>query len=295
MIITNANLQALRTNFSALFQGGFDSAPVFSDQLATTVPSTTSINTYGFLDRIPTMRKWVGARVIQNLKEQAAQIVNEPYELTVGVDRDDIEDDNLGIYPALFRDMGIQARKWPDRMLKTALQAGTSTLGFDGANFFGNAHVLGSQAAQQNNYTTTALTAPNYATVRANMMSYVGADGEPIGVMPDLLVVPPQLEATARTILNADMINNGETNIWKGSSRLLVVSELGNEPTVWYLADTSKAIRPFVFQQRKAPQFVSMTSETDEEVFNNKLFRYGVDARGAVGVALWFLCARCIA
>lgn len=294
MIISNASLAALRTNFSALYQAAFDSAPVFHDQLATTVPSTTSINTYGFLDRIPKMRKWVGPRQIQNLRERAAQIINEPYELTVGVDRDDIEDDNLGMYPALFKDMGIQAKKWPDQLLKTALQSGTSLTGFDAVAFFSNAHPL-SGTNQSNNFTGTALNSTNYPTVRAAMSSYVGADGEPLGVEPDLLIVPPQLEGVARTILNADMINNGETNVWKGSARLLVVRELSNEPTVWYLADTTKAIKPFVFQQRKAPQFVSKTAETDENVFHDRQFLYGMDSRGAVGYALWFLCARAIA
>lgn len=294
MIISNASLAALRTNFSALFQAAFDSAPVFHDQLATTVPSTTSINTYGFLDRIPKMRKWVGPRQIQNLRERAAQIINEPYELTVGVDRDDIEDDNLGMYPALFKDMGIQAKKWPDQLVKTALQSGTSLTGFDGVPFFSNAHPL-SGSNQSNNFTGTALNAANYVTVRAAMSSFVGADGEPLGVTPDLLVVPPQLEGTGRTILNADMINNGETNVWKGSARLLVVPELANEPTVAYLFDTTKAIKALVFQQRKAPQFVAKTAETDENVFHDRQFLYGMDSRGAVGYALWFLAARMIA
>lgn len=294
MIISNASLAALRTNFSALYQAAFDSAPVFHDQLATTVPSTTSINTYGFLDRIPKMRKWVGPRQIQNLRERAAQIINEPYELTVGVDRDDIEDDNLGMYPALFKDMGMQAKKWPDQLIKTALQSGTTLTGFDAVPFFSALHPL-SGSNQSNNFTGTALNAANYATVRAAMSSFVGADGEPLGVEPDLLVVPPQLEGVARTILNADFINNGETNVWKGSARLLVVRELSNEPTVAYMFDTTKAIKALVFQQRKAPQFVSKTAESDENVFHDRQFLYGMDSRGAVGYALWFLAARMVA
>ena len=67
MIITNASLAALRTNFSNIFQSAFASAPVFADQLATTVASSTGVNTYGFMDRIPKMREWVGERQIQNL------------------------------------------------------------------------------------------------------------------------------------------------------------------------------------------------------------------------------------
>lgn len=298
MIIKNSTVQALRTNFGRQFQSAFDSAPTFYDQLCTTVASSTGVNTYAFLDRIPKMREWVGPRQIQNLKEYGAQITNLDYESTIGVDRNDIEDDNLGVYAPLMSELGRQARKWPDQLLKAALQAGTSATGFDGVAFFSGTHPL-SGSNQSNNYTSTALSVANYASTRAAMMGLVGADGEPLGVMPDLLVVPPQLEGTARTILNAEMIadtnGGGTTNVWRGSSRLLVVPELANQATTWYLVDSSKGVRPFIFQQRKAPSLVMRDGPTDDNVFFDRQVVFGADARGAVGYALWFLAARCIA
>ena len=44
------------------------------------------------------MREWIGDREIQNLSASDYTIKNKDYELTVGVDRNDIEDDTLGIY-----------------------------------------------------------------------------------------------------------------------------------------------------------------------------------------------------
>jgi phage major head subunit gpT-like protein len=298
VIISNSTLAALRTNFSNIFQGAFSSAPTFADRMATTVASSTGVNTYAFMDRVPKMRQWVGERQVQNLKEFGAQIVNQPYELTIAVDRDDIEDDNLGVYSPLMAEMGRQAAKWPDQLLVAALQAGTSGLGFDAQAFFSTTHPL-SGSNQSNNFTSSALTAPNYATARASMMAYRGADGEPLGVMPDLLVVPPQLEAIGRTILNAEMIadtnGGGTSNVWRNSAQLLVVPELANEATTWYLLDTSKGVRPFIFQQRKAPLLTMKDGELDENVFHQRQFLYGAEARGAVGYALWFLAARGIA
>lgn len=299
MIITSATLNALRTNFSSLFQSAFSGSPVFYDQLATVVQSSTGVNTYGFLDRVPKMRQWVGERQIQNLKEYSAQITNQPFELTISVDRDDIEDDNLGVYAPLMSEMGRQAAKWPDQLLVSALQNGTSSNGFDGVAFFAATHPLDPAANQSNNFTSTALSAANYASVRASMMALKGADGQPLGVMPDLLVVPPQLEGTARVILNAEMVadanGGGTTNVWRNSSRLLVVPELAGQATTWYLVDSSKGVKPFIFQQRKAPLLTMMDSEKDENVFMQRQFMYGAEARGAVGYALWFLAARAIA
>ena len=77
----------------------------------------------------------------------------------MGVNRDDIEDDQLGVYNPLFDELGRNARKWPDQVLKTVLQAGTTNLGFDGVAFFASTHPLNPAGNQSNNFTTTALSA----------------------------------------------------------------------------------------------------------------------------------------
>ena len=295
MIISNPTLNSLRTNFSALFQRGYGRTAPFSDKLCTTVPTSTKIQTYGFLERLPKMRKWVGPRIAQNLKEKAAIIISDPYELTLEVDRDDVEDDNLGQYAMLFEDMGESVACHPDDLTKAALQAGTTNEGFDEVPFFSALHVMGAQAAQANNYTGTALNATNYAAVRASMMSLVGEDGDPLDVQPGLLVVPPQLEGMGRTILNNEYLANGATNEWRNSAQLMVLPKLANQATTWYMFDTHRAIKALIFQQRKKPKFVQKTAETDDNVFFEKKFVYGADCRDNVGYALWWLAARAIA
>lgn len=55
----------------------------------------------------------------------------------------------------------------------------------------------------------------------------------------------------------------------------------------WYLLDTSRALKPLIYQNRKPYHFVSLTNEEDEAVFSRKEFRYGVDARSNVGYGFW--------
>jgi phage major head subunit gpT-like protein len=55
----------------------------------------------------------------------------------------------------------------------------------------------------------------------------------------------------------------------------------------WYLMDTSRSLKPLIFQERKGMQFVAMDNPNDESVFMNKLFRYGVDTRCNVGFGFW--------
>jgi phage major head subunit gpT-like protein len=295
MLITKAAIQQLQVGFSGIYRAGWNMTEPKLVSLATTVPSSTRTNTYGWMGRLLKMRKWDGPRVIQNLNTHAYQLENEPYELTVGVDRDDIEDDQLGVYNPLFEELGRNAQKWPDQTLKTALQAGTTNLGFDGVAFFASTHPLNPAGNQANNFTGTALSTTNFATVRAAMAGFTGEDGEPLGVNPDTLIVPPQLADTANTIVTAEFGASGATNVQRGQAKVVVVPELANAATTWYLADNSNAIKGLVWQLRKAPEFVSKTELTDDNVFFQKQFVWGVDARGVAGYGPWFLMSRAIA
>jgi len=55
----------------------------------------------------------------------------------------------------------------------------------------------------------------------------------------------------------------------------------------WYLLDTSRALKPLIYQERKKPQFIRMTQEEDEAVFMRGEYRYGVDLRCNVGFGFW--------
>ena len=54
-------------------------------------------------------------------------------------------------------------------------------------------------------------------------MEMKGDYGRPLGIKPNLLVVPPALESAGRKILNSENASGGETNEWKGTAELLVV------------------------------------------------------------------------
>ncbi len=295
MLITGANIEALNKGFSKKYRSAYDSTPEWGDRVATTIPSSHGTEVHGWMQRILKMRAWDGPRLIQNLNTHSYVLTNRTYENTVGVGVNEIEDDSLGVYDPLFSEMGRQSRKWKDQRLKVALQSGTTELGFDGVAFFSTAHPLDPAGNQSNNFTSTALNATNFDTVRASMREYTGEDGEPLGVEPNLLVVPPALEKEALEIVAAERNSSGATNVLKGTAEVLVVPELANQTTTWYLMDTTKGIKPLVFQLRQAPKMTQMTKMDDPNVFHDDKFLWGVKARGVEGYALWWLAARCIA
>ena len=62
----------------------------------------------------------------------------------------------------------------------------------------------------------------------------------------------------------------------------------GSDPA-WYLLDTSRALKPIVFQERTKPELEAMTSTQDEGVFMRDEYRYGIRYRCNAGVGFWQL------
>lgn len=61
----------------------------------------------------------------------------------------------------------------------------------------------------------------------------------------------------------------------------------------WYVLDTTRALKPLIYQSRKQPNFVAMTAETDPNVFTKAELQYGVDARGNAGFGFWQMAQVC--
>ena len=293
MKINSTSLNALRVGFKTSFQGGLAQAQSQYGRVATTVPSSAKSEMYGWLGKLPRIREWIGDRLVQNLSEHDYEIKNKSFEQTIGVDRDDIDDDNLGIYAPLFSEMGMETAAHPDSLVFPLLNAGFATACYDGQYFFDTDHPViqedGSTASVANTDggagtpwfllctkralkpiiyqqrkpfefvamdnpddpnvfnrkefqygvdgrsnvgfgfwqfawgSKQTLDAAHYATGRAAIMGMKGDHGKPLGLVPDLLVVPPSLEGAGRQILQSQLVNGGESNQWAGTAELLVV------------------------------------------------------------------------
>lgn len=143
MIITAGALSALNTGFRNDFNTGLAGVKPQWSTVATRIPSTRSSNTYGWLNAWPGMREWIGDRQVKSLSESAYTIVNKPFESTVAVPRDAIEDDEFGVYGPMMQSMAQAAAEHPDQLVFTLLKAGFTTPCYDGQNFFDDEHPVG--------------------------------------------------------------------------------------------------------------------------------------------------------
>lgn len=140
MIVNRNNILDMFRGFNVIYQEAWAAAPSMYQQVATVVPSTTSEETYAWLGTMPRMREWVGDRVVHSLKTGSYTIKNKPFEMTIGVDRDHIDDDKMGIYRPFVQQMAADARTFPDELVFPLLSGGFTSLGFDGQYFFDTDH-----------------------------------------------------------------------------------------------------------------------------------------------------------
>ncbi|WP_315742825.1 MULTISPECIES: Mu-like prophage major head subunit gpT family protein [unclassified Bradyrhizobium] len=140
MIINRQNLDGLRVGFQTAFQGQLAQTATMYQRVATVVPSTHGSEAYGWLGKIPSVREWLGERIIQSLSESSFVVKNRDFELTIGVDRNHIEDDTLGMYTPIFQSFGESVAAWPDQLIWPLLLAGFSTNCYDGQYFFDTDH-----------------------------------------------------------------------------------------------------------------------------------------------------------
>lgn len=199
--------------------------------------------------------------------------------------------------------IGEAARTHPDDLLFDLMNNGhlSSAVCHDGQNFFDTDHPVSledSSLGTQSNYRTSmTLDATNFFTMRAAMAGFKGDSGRNLRVVGTTLVVPPALEKVARETVAAATVSTGGANVAYQLADVVVANELGGDATkdkTWYLLDTRKVIKPFVYQVRRPTTFVQKFSETDDNVLMRDEYLWAATGRYNLGYGPWFLAMKCV-
>lgn len=290
MIVNNGTISQLYKTFKTISMAQLESQKPKWAIIAMLVTSTTRQNDYGWLNSVPGMREWIGERQVQNLSESGYSIRNRDFELTVSVDRNDIDDDNLGIYSSMFQQLGYSVAYSPDEIIFDLLRRAFEEKCYDGKAFFASNHPVGRKTFS--NVSNKTLTATELETALGLMRSQTNEQGRPLRVFMNKpkLLVGPLLEATARRIVGLATLPQGGDNPNYGAAEIEMVPEfVGEAAAFWVLADVSQPIKPMILQRRKEPEFVRKDASSDDNVFNQRQFVYGYDDRKAAGFGFWQL------
>jgi phage major head subunit gpT-like protein len=286
MVVNSANLSALFTTFKTIFSQAFEAVTPQYDKVALTSTSTTAQEIYVWLEAFPKLREWIGEREINNIKQQDWTIKNKEWESTIAVPRAKIEDDQYGVFSPLIKFMGASTKVHPDEIVFSLLNDGFTAKGYDGKTFFATDHAFGS------NKGTGALSPTSYGAALAAIGRIKDAKGKPLfnGSEQLTLVTGPELEATARAILNNDFISvtggSTQNNVWKNSAQYVKSAQI-TSATAWYIVVNYNGLLPLVYQMRKTPEFIQkIDPNSSDHVFMQNEFLYGVYSRDNAGYGL---------
>lgn len=305
-VVTSDLLAGLRTGYHALWNDQFLAAQNLENirsLIAMQVDSTTLDESYNWFETVPKMREWIGERQLSGLAAVNYTIRNKDWEATLEVDRNEIEDDKLGLIKPRIAQLAMEAVRAQEDLVVTQLEAGTTGLAYDGQFFFDTDHTTPGatyQTNQSNKLTGTGVTLAallvDYAAAVAAMRNFKDSEGRPMNLRPTHVLAPPALEGVFRQMLNSSFIPtpavSGSGNPWLNSAQLLISGYL-TDANDWYLLALDQPVRPIVFQMRKQPTFNAMDNPNNNEAaFMRKRFMYGVDGRWNAGYGFWQMAIR---
>ncbi|HUW35622.1 MAG TPA: Mu-like prophage major head subunit gpT family protein, partial [Planctomycetota bacterium] len=160
--------------------------------------------TYRWLGQVPQMREWFGGRNPKGLSHEGITIANRKFESTLEISVDDLRRDKTSQISLRIGELAIRTASHWLKLLNTLIEAGTSSLCYDGHYFFDTAHAEGSSGTQLNALaagqvpkldvtTATAPTPDEMASailgVIGYMLGYKDDQGEPMNELAREFIV----------------------------------------------------------------------------------------------------------
>lgn len=296
--IPNLLTPGLRTEFEVAYQQRVEDGVV--KQIATIINTKLSSQKYAWLGSVPVMQEFIDERKPAGMKEYNYTIEDKTFEASIAVDRRAIEDEQYDMIRMRIRDLAGRVAQHRHRIVVEQFANGFTKSGYDGVSFFNTAHptVPGSTYS---NRATEALSATALANGFTQMMGVPDDKGEPLGMMPDTLVVGPKLQWTALELIESPIAvykgnptdSAGSTpyrNVFQGKLRLVVSPYLtGTFDDYWFLLDTAHDLKGVILQQRSdiPVEFSALDAGNSDATWWNDRIYYGVRARYNVGYGLW--------
>ena len=292
-------LPGLRTEFELAYRSELDRS--IADQLATVINTTMPIQKYAWLGATPPMREFIDERRPSGLSAYAVTIEDKTFESSIAVDRRAIEDDQLDMIRLRIRDLALRVAAHRQQIVVEALSGGFTATGYDAVSFFNTAHPIPGGTTYSNR-TTSPLDATALGEAISTMMLAPDDVGQPLGIVPDTLVVGPKNLWAAIELVDSPVVVYKPSavdstpatpylNAFHGKLKIVASPFLtGSADDYWFLLDTKRPIRGVILQQRSdvPVEFSALeASSGSESAWMRDRYHYGVRARYNVGYGLW--------
>ncbi len=111
--------------------------------------------------------------------------------------------------------------------------------------------------------------------------------GQDAATHPDEMVFDVVNNAFATRCYDGQYFFDTDHPVGPPGRQVSVSNFQGGSGKTWMLLDTTRILKPFIYQKRRDYAFTAKTSLTDDAVFNRNMFVWGADGRGNAGLGLW--------
>ena len=296
----------IRAMFYVALQGAYQAS--FLPQIGNTFRSDQPSEIYRFLGQLPAMRRWIGQRQIAQANPYQLTIINDAWEGSTGVAKQDLERDKTGQVRAKISQLAVRAVELPEKLL-TGILTDNETA-YDATALFADRSALSTGGARDNRLTDVTAAADARVVTSAEMAAaildgianIIGAhddQGEPLNgraqqfaVMFPTAYIGPVTAALADVFTSAGVSNTlrstpfGVTPIH--NARLAAPTSSSG---MIYVFRTDTPVRSVIWQEEKMPGFEAL-QEGSDHAFHTGEFLYGTDMRGNAAAGLPEMCAR---
>jgi len=264
-----------------------------ADILSTEVPSTSASEKYGWLGDLPAVQEWLGDKVAGTLTDYNFTIVNKDWYSAIDIDRNELDDDQLGRILPRVQMLAQRMKAYRGALIALLIVNSLVSLAYDGAAYFAN------RAAPNDNLlagtgVTLATLLVDIAAARAAMFEFQTDQGVPMGCEMDTIVCPPAIEGVmlqaCRSAVAAPVLTGITYNPPQQWIKNVIVLPGLADVNDWYGFASGYAIKPFIYQNRKAPDLVL----DDTQVKKNRKLIYSAEARGNAGYGLFQMGIRTV-
>lgn len=286
-MITSQDLQLLRVGISEVFFQNF-AKPSFYEKVYTVKESKQEYEEYLHIAGLPNLLEWNsdGGELPVVAPIQGAKIffMHKDYGYMWSISKRLLRGNQYrDVSAELSRSAGQSALHTIETLATAVLVDGFSVNGFDGVPLFGNHPLLG--GGTYNNRITSALSQTALQDAITKFRRTVNHRGQPVVIEPRYLVVPPELEFTALTLVNSTVVpitgsaSTDYTNPLKGVAEVVVNPYLLDANDWFLIAD--KGDQRLVFFWRERPTIAT------EQDFRTQGISTAINMACSVGYLDW--------
>jgi len=195
--------------------------------------------------------------------------------------------------------LAVKAAAYPEQL---AMEFLTSALGsaawpylcYDGQGLIDTDHPAPVGGSAQDNREGSTLAIATLWVGITTMANFRDDNNGMLGISPDILLVEPYLEETARELVEDRGASTNTTAgavLQKKGIEVLVSPYLWSSTASvangnWFLIDSKKPVRPLIYQVRSPVEFGSLEKDS-ENGFMREVYYYGTRARYNIGSGYW--------